>query len=291
MPEHAVYLGSNREVFGIHHEPSPSPTHRSGFVFLNAGLIHRPGPFRLHTDLARALGERGIPSLRIDQCGKGDSPRRLGQSAMESAKLDYKAAAGFFGKKGVDKLIIVGLCSGADDALWISQGDPSVFGIVMFDGYATRTARFRRVALLRKLRRFTPKKLVAKIKQRLGPKSEGPAEESLEDLRNFPTEPEGVNLFKKFISRRQKGLFFYTGDISYYYNHSGQLEDAVKDPHFSNSITEVYLPHAKHTYPFVSDRLKLIDDVCAWAVSIIDETNQSASPNNETQQSLQTCDS
>ncbi|HEY5972738.1 MAG TPA: hypothetical protein VIT22_12400, partial [Pseudoxanthomonas sp.] len=41
-------------------------------VLLNAGLIHRVGPFRLYVRLARELAESGFDVLRFDLPGIGD---------------------------------------------------------------------------------------------------------------------------------------------------------------------------------------------------------------------------
>ena len=43
-------------------------------VLLNAGLIHRSGPFRLYTRLARKLAKSGYIVLRFDLPGIGDAP-------------------------------------------------------------------------------------------------------------------------------------------------------------------------------------------------------------------------
>ena len=47
-------------------------------VLLNAGIVHRVGPNRMHVLLARALAAAGIPSLRFDMSGIGDSPEPTG---------------------------------------------------------------------------------------------------------------------------------------------------------------------------------------------------------------------
>jgi alpha/beta superfamily hydrolase len=53
----------------------PSTAHQAGtwIVFLNAGKVRRCGPNRLATTMARRWARRGVPSLRVDLHGIGDS--------------------------------------------------------------------------------------------------------------------------------------------------------------------------------------------------------------------------
>ena len=59
MREQALFLGLQSEVFGIYHNPASENAQDLAFVFLNSGLLHRTGPFRLYTELARKLGDIG----------------------------------------------------------------------------------------------------------------------------------------------------------------------------------------------------------------------------------------
>ncbi len=66
---------------------------RPAAVILNAGVLHRVGPHRLHVALGRRLAARGLPALRIDLAGIGDSPGRGdGGSFRASAVADTRAA-------------------------------------------------------------------------------------------------------------------------------------------------------------------------------------------------------
>ena len=82
MSERPVMIGADRNLMGIVCEPDgPWPASRPAMIMLNAGLIHRVGPNRLHVRLARELAARGFLSLRLDLSGRGDSdPRRAWQS-------------------------------------------------------------------------------------------------------------------------------------------------------------------------------------------------------------------
>jgi alpha-beta hydrolase superfamily lysophospholipase len=99
----------------------PARLHPSGIcaVFLNSGAIRRIGPGRMYVSLARRWAERGIPSLRLDLAGIGDSDgdaARLAEVAefyeppfagQISAALDTLTA-----RLGPRSFLLVGLCSG-----------------------------------------------------------------------------------------------------------------------------------------------------------------------------------
>ena len=75
MHEKVVAFGEGNRLVGVLSEPmipsaSGSPV---GVVFLNSGLLHHVGPFRLYVDIARNLAELGLVSLRFDIGGLGDS--------------------------------------------------------------------------------------------------------------------------------------------------------------------------------------------------------------------------
>ena len=74
--ERSVRLG-RLGLFGIVSEPL-QPTDRPTVVFLNAGLIHHVGPARLWVTLGRELASVGIPTLRLDLSGLGESPVQAG---------------------------------------------------------------------------------------------------------------------------------------------------------------------------------------------------------------------
>ena len=48
-------------------------TSKPCIIFINAGFLHRVGPNRMNTLLARALAAHGFCSMRMDLSGLGDS--------------------------------------------------------------------------------------------------------------------------------------------------------------------------------------------------------------------------
>ena len=72
--ESLVQLGAEGHLVGSLVQPT-RPSASVGVLFVNAGEIHRIGPHRIHVKLGRALAQDGVPSLRLDLTGLGDSGR------------------------------------------------------------------------------------------------------------------------------------------------------------------------------------------------------------------------
>ncbi|NNF65268.1 MAG: alpha/beta hydrolase, partial [Acidimicrobiia bacterium] len=73
MNEQIIYFGENRNLLGILTVPDHPRPDAPTIVLLNAGLLHRVGPNRLHVAVARRLAAKGYSSFRFDMAGVGDS--------------------------------------------------------------------------------------------------------------------------------------------------------------------------------------------------------------------------
>ncbi len=108
------------DIFGVISEPVSLPASDLCAALLNAGMIHRVGPGRLWVDIARGWAARGVPTLRLDFDGIGDSddegsPRsELADlydpeiASQLSAGLDMLTARGHG-----PRVVLGGLCAGA----------------------------------------------------------------------------------------------------------------------------------------------------------------------------------
>jgi len=90
-------------------------------VFLTTGNDSHVGPNRIWVDMARRWAGRGVPCVRVDLSGHGDSPTRPGQRdhvvrAPESFD-DVRAVAEALSPDDPSQVILVGLCSGGYQAL------------------------------------------------------------------------------------------------------------------------------------------------------------------------------
>src|SRR5690242_20829696 len=108
---------------------------------LNSGILHRVGSCRLHVQVARALSVAGFSTLRFDYSGVGDSDSRRDTLPFEqSAVVETQEAMDYLTRtKGVQRFVLMGLCSGADMSHDTAVADERVTGLVLIDGWVHRT--------------------------------------------------------------------------------------------------------------------------------------------------------
>lgn len=270
MNERPVQLGANASVFGILAQPdvAPSASDRPAVIILNAGLMHRIGPFRLHVALARRLAALGVVSLRLDCSGKGDSPARMNvRSYDEAVKKDVQDAMDFVKSEcGLDKFILVGLCSGADDAFRVSRQETRICGLVLLDGYAYPTMRFY-------LNRYGPKILNVAAWCRLAGRTvknllrRGQSQEIAEqDIFGmaFPPKQEFEAGLDEVVTRGGRILVIHSLGWAEYFNYEDQFQDAFPKLARSDNVSVKYFPKADHTYSLSIDRDALLDTMVDW---------------------------
>ncbi len=116
---------------GVLH-PSPRPARR-GVVVVVGGPQYRAGSHRQFVLLARQLAPAGIPSLRFDCRGMGDSDGEF--SGFEAIGPDIAAAVDEFSARetGVSEIVLWGLCDGASAILDYAHRDPRIKGLVLLN--------------------------------------------------------------------------------------------------------------------------------------------------------------
>ena len=139
MKEQSFAFGDEGGLVGTICLPSIEQASRAhiGLVLFNAGVVHRIGPHRLNVRLARRLAARGIPSIRFDLTGQGDSARSLvTRSFEEQAVEDLRAAMGLLCSVAkVPQFALFGFCSGGVNSYAAAKVDERVAGLMMFDTY------------------------------------------------------------------------------------------------------------------------------------------------------------
>jgi alpha-beta hydrolase superfamily lysophospholipase len=109
-------------------------------VFLNPGAARRIGPSRMWVEAARRWAARGIPSLRLDAVGIGESDGPPTPYAADGTLYapafvtDVTAALDELQRRGVgDRFLLVGLCAGAYWSLYAGLDDPRVDGMALLN--------------------------------------------------------------------------------------------------------------------------------------------------------------
>lgn len=132
-------------LIGILHLP-PGPRPR-GVLIVTGGPQYRVGSHRQFVLLARALCAGGIPVMRFDYRGMGDSE---GDSRnFEQVEDDLQAAVHQFFRSvpTLRELVLWGLCDGATAAAFHAAADPRIRGLVLLNPWVRSTRGEARATL------------------------------------------------------------------------------------------------------------------------------------------------
>ncbi|GAB2578899.1 alpha/beta hydrolase [Dyella jejuensis] len=262
MQEQAFRFGRARHLIGIAGLPASTAPAAVGVIVLNAGLVHRIGPFRLHVELTRRLNAHGYPTLRFDLSTIGDSASS-GESHTRKQQIcaDVGDAMNLLGEQAACKrFVLIGLCSGSQCAHMVACVDDKVAGAVFLDGYAYRTVGYR-------LRYYLPRLLDAQRWLRVLSRGRRvPQGGSGEPAFTVAPLPQAVVRadFAGMLDRGLKLCLIYSGGISRYFNHARQFRECfgrvITHPHVSTR----FLKEADHTYILTGDRNRLLESIERW---------------------------
>jgi len=250
---------------GLHVKKLPT------IVFLNSGFLHHVGPYRLYVRLARYFAKQGFSSFRFDLSGIGDSDiHRDNRSYQEQYKGDIKEALDFLESEMGDKeFIVLGICTGADNAHKSMVDDFRVKGVVAIDGYTYPTSRyywneyFPKMTSLKSWSTLLKMSLskVMNIKKNIARRKSCPPRDI--DLSwNRPPKETLEKEYLEFINRNANLLCIYTA--SWAYNYKEQLSDVFAKVPFGGNIQTVYLEDAEHIFPLVEGRQALTQVIMDW---------------------------
>jgi dienelactone hydrolase len=273
VKEKAVVFGNGARLVGVIAEPNSKIQTKDlpGVLVWNAGLLHKVGPHRLFVNIARRLATLGFSAFRFDVSGKGDSETRKDVGLERERTLaDIRDAMDFFSnRKSIDRFVLVGLCSGADEAFPVAVADKRVAGLVLLDGFGYRTLGYYlhhygpRIFKLDVWRRFFKEQIEAILKA-VRNDGGGNFERGRIFVREFPPKEKIETELKQLIARQVHLLFIYSGGVSHYYNYRNQFRDMFRSVDFQDRLQVEYFKEAEHTYPSLGARSKLITTVYDW---------------------------
>ena len=278
MKERHVWFGATRSLSGILTEPAGhEAAERPAVLLLNAGLLHRVGPNRLHVVLARRLAAAGMPVLRFDYSGLGESEARRDELALDqSALAEGIEAMEFLQTSGVaDRFVPMGICAGAENAQRLACEDERVVGAVLIDGYAYRTAGYYlRECARHLLSRQSWGRLVARplaVRRLLGggrAAAAAPTERNpggLDYERQFPPRETCLEELRRILTRNVELFLIFTGGgMAEFYNHPRQFAESFPSLAGHPRLRLEFMKSADHTFTLRSHQDAVLASIDAW---------------------------
>ena len=255
--------------------PARIDTRRPAVVLFNAGLVQRSGPFRVYTQLARAIANCGFVVLRFDQSGFGDSPASSG-SADDQQAMGAQAALDLISQEtGAQRFVLSGICAGADAAFDLSLKLNGVAGFVLLDGLAYTSTGYTMRRMLPNLVR--PTKVLARLKRMFVKQSQETLSD--EDFREFPPREEAARQLGQLVANDARMLMLYTAGAFNYFNHARQARECFGPVVDSDRIQIEHWPQCDHTFYLRRDRERLNTLFCTWLETQFPPTTQVGTTN------------
>lgn len=250
-------------LVGVLSRPEGPVEGRAALILLNAGMVHRAGPFRMYVQMARALAKAGFAVFRFDQSGLGDSPVST-QASADRKRGEVAAAMDLVARlTGLRKFVLGGLCSGADDAFNIAPHEARVVGLLMLDGVGYPTFGHRLRYYVPRL--LNPAKVLRGILRLARRREEGGASDiDPNNFRDFPTREEAIQRFEQLDARGVNALLIHTGGIDRYFNHRRQTVECFGSVMRSPRMTTEYWRDCDHTFYVREHRERLLRTAVEW---------------------------
>ncbi len=245
---------------------------RFAVLLTNVGINPRCGPYRLNVEVARQFAQVGIPSIRFDLSGLGDSARSAGSLPLaEQWVRDTRAAMDEAEcELGVREFVMIGVCSGADIAYLTAPLDPRLRGVVLFDPYLYPTARTVVRGLLYRLHaqgivttvRLAMRRLLRLARRRLPGANPADTDDGESTLRYGPSAPsldEFAGRIGTIVDGGARVLFLYSGSYPYYYNYDRQVGDNLRPYGLDDKVEYGLIREADHVLMGMAGRRRFIE--------------------------------
>ena len=281
LKEKPLLFGRNGSLVGVLTFPGELPS-TMAVVILSAGILHRVGPSRISVHLARRLARAGCTVLRFDLSGIGDSPLDSGAPSLEASVLADidDAITTVLRECESDGVVLLGFCSGADNAYHVAADDPRVRGVVLLDPSIERTKGFHRRRALKRLLSFrswmnliSGRSVYLRIKRRLGSPPPMPPEFF---MLLTSTGEEYVRRAKAGLESGVRYFFMFSGGIEDFCNSPMQVEEALQEVFSPDRMRVVLRSEMDHILSRKEDQEWMGDAVAGWI-----EENWGASDSNE----------
>lgn len=268
--ESPVRFGRDGHLIGIATHPATT-NDRPVVVFLNSGIVHSIGANRIYVRLARALTAEGFPTFRFDLSGIGDSraaPEGAHVPRREVVTADISdATAEAYRLTGARESVLIGLCSGADDALDNVDGDESRLGAIAIDPDIIRTPRFFIQEMSQSLRAPHVAQRAMRRALKASARLQSPARPAGGTGMRASTALSRVEMRERLRTHVRSGkreLFLFTAGLPQRYNYPEQFRDAFRGIDYAAFVEHLYFRDADHTFSTEEMRQALVHHVVDW---------------------------
>jgi pimeloyl-ACP methyl ester carboxylesterase len=133
MERHLFFHSQGHRLLGVLHTPDQAAARPGALVFLHGWAGYRIGPHQMFTKLARRACDQGFPCLRFDFRGRGDSEGDARRTTLSTMIQDTLAAVEMVcAEVGVERVALIGDCSGSEVAIGAGPLDPRIDALVLW---------------------------------------------------------------------------------------------------------------------------------------------------------------
>lgn len=275
MQESIMRAGSPIPMNGVVSHPQQVDSSLPAVVILNSGLMHHVGTCRMSVKIARALAKRGVWSVRFDCPGIGDSlMNRERTTHLESSPGEITLVIDELKKiSGIQRFVVLGLCSGADAGFCTAIENSNIVGIAQIDPYLFRTYKwylYRYSRLLLDVNTY--KKLFKRLFNKLLARENTTFAENFFEIAEIGRELMEKDVviagYQKMVSRQQAVLAIITGGQASLFNHKTQFYDIFSDVDWKDLLDLQYFPEAEHILPEPEYQEKVKNCVINWVAKL-----------------------
>ncbi len=132
MHRHLFFDSHGQRILGVLHTPD-GPPRPGALVFLHGWAGYRIGPHQMFTKAARMAAEMGFAALRFDFRGRGDSQGDAAATTLSTMIEDAQRAVEVVCEEtGVERVALIGDCSGSEVAIGAATLDERVDSLVLW---------------------------------------------------------------------------------------------------------------------------------------------------------------
>lgn len=252
VTEKALRFGRESHLVGVLTMPdNTSTTAQTAVILLNAGLINHLGPHRVHVRLARHLAELGIPCLRFDFSGIGESANATQQDTASQVSDVGDAIDRLVADSVARDFVLFGICAGAVYGYQAAVVHERVSGVVLCDGYLYPTWKTKPLFYLKKITNmasiagFARRTFRSLVGARDPAGSSGPVLDYSTGTIPLESYAQGLTTLER---RGAWVAQVITGSYPYLYCYQNQFDERFRSYGFGERVTTDYLPEADHTF-------------------------------------------